>query len=330
MRVVAVTLLLNMIPLVIIVALLLGAGGTVAVSDGARPGDFLFPVDRAVEDARLAFTPNEKKAELKIEFADERLEEFNSIVDEELNDELTGALTEAEAGVFTNETIVKLEAGDAKAWFSTKVQTREEIIAEIATRYGFAEADIDAVLTMETEDRASRAEDGAEVSEEARLRLTNAFDVLNAFMVDAQMSASTSPGILQALTVIQASLLERSGDLPEELRMRVEEDHEKFEIRSENQRIKVEVKDGEVEIEVKDNDDDSDDSIDDSSDDSTSDDDSDDDSSGSGSNDDDSGDDSSGSGSGNDDSNDDSSGSGSGGDDSGDDSGDDDDSGSGS
>jgi len=72
-----------MIPILIALAVLFGAGGTVVASDSARPGDLLFPVDRAVEEVRAAFTAGEGKAELKIKFAEERLDEMDSILEDE-------------------------------------------------------------------------------------------------------------------------------------------------------------------------------------------------------------------------------------------------------
>ncbi|KKT79236.1 MAG: hypothetical protein UW76_C0032G0008, partial [Parcubacteria group bacterium GW2011_GWF2_44_8b] len=38
-----------MIPLFLALIIAFGVGGTVVASDSARPGDLLFPVDRAVE-----------------------------------------------------------------------------------------------------------------------------------------------------------------------------------------------------------------------------------------------------------------------------------------
>src|SRR3989338_7817647 len=76
-----------MIPLFLALIIAFGVGGTVVVSDSARPGDLLFPVDRAVEDIRFSFTAQEDKAELKIKFANERLDEVESLVSDELADE---------------------------------------------------------------------------------------------------------------------------------------------------------------------------------------------------------------------------------------------------
>lgn len=256
----------SMIPIILAIAILFSATGTVAASDSARPGDFLFPVDRAVENIRLSLATEEGKTDLRIKYADERLREFDSVVDDEISDDdLTGVLTEAEADIFTNETIVKLEVGDRHAYFTTNADTRAEIVAEIVSRYGFVEADVEAVLIVETEDRASRAEDEP-VSDEGRLRIENALSVLNSFVLETRGVASTSPGVLNALALLETKLLERSGDLPGELRMKVRDDRARIEVRDEDgDRVRIETKDGEVRVKTDDDSDRDDDSDDDDS-----------------------------------------------------------------
>jgi hypothetical protein len=62
-----------------------GAGGTAVASESARPGDILFPIDRAIEDARLALVlSDDARTTLARSFADERLTEFRDIVAEEV------------------------------------------------------------------------------------------------------------------------------------------------------------------------------------------------------------------------------------------------------
>lgn len=65
-----------------IVALLFGGGATVAFADNSRPGDFLFPVDVALEKVQLNLASEEEKDNLRIAFAQERLEEVRSLVAE--------------------------------------------------------------------------------------------------------------------------------------------------------------------------------------------------------------------------------------------------------
>lgn len=248
----------TMIPLALIIAVLLGGGVTVAASDDARPGDFLFPVDRAVEDFRLTLSGEKEKEDLRIKFAEERVREFDSIVDEEIGDtELEGNLTEAEADIFTNETIVKLEAGDKKVYFSTDADTRAEIIAVIVDGYGYTEAEVDAVLVVETEDRESRETDRG-LSEEGRARLEHALTVLNTFVSDTLSSASTSPGVLNAIATIEAHLQSRAENFSGEFRAKVRDDKARFEIRNGDEKVRVEIKDGAVRIKSESHDDDDD------------------------------------------------------------------------
>lgn len=68
-----------MIPLLIGALLFASAGGTVAASNNAVPGDVLFGVDRAVENVRLALA-GDASTELKLKFAEERLGEVQTLI----------------------------------------------------------------------------------------------------------------------------------------------------------------------------------------------------------------------------------------------------------
>lgn len=85
--------------------LLLGATGTVAASGAAKPGDLLFPIDRATEEVRLALASGSHKEVLQNQFIVERFTELKEIIDEETVS--TGA------GTSTNEVVVKPE-GEAR------------------------------------------------------------------------------------------------------------------------------------------------------------------------------------------------------------------------
>lgn len=78
--------------LVLIAALavvMLGGAVTVVASDAAKPGDTLYSVDRSAENVReaLAFS-DEAKVDFKLEQADERLEELETLQEEGASDEL--------------------------------------------------------------------------------------------------------------------------------------------------------------------------------------------------------------------------------------------------
>lgn len=79
----------------------------------------------------------------------------------ECRDNTSGEL-EVEADVFTDTTIVKVElASGTKKVFDTEATTSADIVAEVADRYDLDADDVEAVLDLETENRASRAADRA-------------------------------------------------------------------------------------------------------------------------------------------------------------------------
>ncbi len=156
----------HMIGALIALLILGGGGGVVAASNASVPGDSLYGLDLAVEKAKLNFASSvEKKDELRIKFADERVAEVKSksevggSVNTRDTDLSSMTVTEIEADVFTNETTVKIEAGDRHYGFVTAKKVRAEVVAEIAAKYNLTTAKVDAMIDFETEDRASRPED---------------------------------------------------------------------------------------------------------------------------------------------------------------------------
>lgn len=156
----------HMVGALIALVVILGGGGAVAASNSAVPGDTLFGLDLAVEKARINLAGDDsKKKELKIRFAEERLAEAKTIVESRgsvniADADLSGAtVTEVEVDVFTNETTVKIEAGDKHYGFTTAEKEKSKIIDAIKAKYKLTDEQINAVLSFETEDRASRADD---------------------------------------------------------------------------------------------------------------------------------------------------------------------------
>ncbi len=162
----------HMAPIALALILMLGVGGTAYASNEARPGDLLFPIDQALEEARLALTQNDTdRARLQIAFAEERLVELRSILAEDSTDgssvtsnNSTGTVLpfKAEADVFTDTTFVKVEMNDRTTTFESKADTRAEVIDEIVTRFDIARATVEATLDFEVEDRASRPKDSTD------------------------------------------------------------------------------------------------------------------------------------------------------------------------
>ena len=67
----------------LMLVILLGATSTVAASGSAKPGDLLFPIDRATEEIRLALATPDQKELLQHTFIIERFAELREIVAEE-------------------------------------------------------------------------------------------------------------------------------------------------------------------------------------------------------------------------------------------------------
>jgi Domain of unknown function (DUF5667) len=61
----------------------IAASGTVLAAEESRPGDLLFPIERAREEVRLALANDEEKEGLKAQFTTERFNELRDIIEEE-------------------------------------------------------------------------------------------------------------------------------------------------------------------------------------------------------------------------------------------------------
>lgn len=72
-----------MIPVLLAIIIFLGGSvATVAAADNAKPGDLLFPLDRAIENIQISLSSDDKKDELKVKFAIERVEEIEEVIQE--------------------------------------------------------------------------------------------------------------------------------------------------------------------------------------------------------------------------------------------------------
>jgi uncharacterized protein (DUF433 family) len=103
----------------------------------------------------------------KYESRDDRDDDDNDEDEDEDEDREDDEL-EIEADIFTDITIVKVEIDDKKSLFSTEADTRDEVIAVIAEKFGLTEAEVDAALELETEDRASRPQDRGKLNREMK------------------------------------------------------------------------------------------------------------------------------------------------------------------
>lgn len=76
---------------VVIAAVISSASLTAVYADGARPGDFLFPVDLASERVQMVLAESKDRDNLRVAFAEERLEEVRQILKDAPIDESDSA-----------------------------------------------------------------------------------------------------------------------------------------------------------------------------------------------------------------------------------------------
>lgn len=255
----------HMIGALIALLILGGGGGVVAASNTSIPGDALFGIDTAVEKVRLNLTTDEnKKNELRVKFAEERISEAKEVATrrQTVNTQsvdLSGvSVTEVEVDVFTNETTVKIEAGDRHYGFITTEKDKDKIVDEIEVKYNLSESSILSVLSFEIEDRASRPDDkgflNSSNSEKEDDDLEDSLNSVSSLVGSSNLSQEEKDKLNEALNSILVILGNNPGS--------------KFKF--EDGDLKIEVKKGEVKIKNKsddDSDDDNDDSEDDDSDD---------------------------------------------------------------
>lgn len=262
-------------------AVILGGSGVVAASNNAVPGSFLFPVELALENIQLKLASDDKKEELRLRFAEERLEEIREVSKKRStpSNALIANLSdvvalEIEADVFTNETIIKIEADNKNYGYISAIKTKTELVKEISLKYSLAEEKVNSVIDFQVENRESRADD------KGFLNKTHSIN----------FSEDESEDVSEVLSDID-KFLNQNGDNQnkEELRKSLSDilvllgDEGKLEIRRDGGEIKIETKNGEVKVKIESKNDNSgksgddsdndkvDDSIDDNSDDDSND-----------------------------------------------------------
>ncbi|MEZ4211261.1 MAG: DUF5667 domain-containing protein [Candidatus Paceibacterota bacterium] len=239
-----------MVGLLIGLLILGGGGGVVAAANASVPGDSLYGVDLAVEKARIKLAnSSEKKDELRVKFANERVSEAEKVAKGSVNvrdiDLSSANVTEVEVDVFTNETTVKIEADNKHYGFVTKETDKEKIISEIKSKYNLTDEKIEAVLDFEVEDRDSRSEDKGFLNSNSSIEIKNKkekrdFEISLQTLSDwsdAELSDESEMKIKEAIERIR-EILESNPNS----KIKIDGDGFKLEVK-ENGKIKFESKD---------------------------------------------------------------------------------------
>ncbi len=270
----------TMTAVLIALLIILSGSGTVYASDAARPGDFLFPLDRSLENARLrlAFS-DESRTAFEKSLTEERLEELREIIDEEIvispsnidnsttiEDSIGGGSTLfIEAHVFTDTSIVKIELGDKKFYFDAgSVKSREEIIASIQQKFPvLTVVQIEDALSFEIEDRESRPKDRgiATFSPKGHERVDSAVhEILSFLNTTSDLDEKHRKTLLSVIenetrdseSVTRDGESVRIGDDESRYEIKVNDDGDsRIEVRGDEGRVRIEQKDGEVRVQTK-------------------------------------------------------------------------------
>jgi hypothetical protein len=101
----------SLVPIIILSFIIITMGGSLAyAADNARPGDFLFQVDRTIEQARIHLENDSQQiVRLHLQFADERLNEIIDLVQQGDITNLPSALTEYIQQIVATAPIIQME-----------------------------------------------------------------------------------------------------------------------------------------------------------------------------------------------------------------------------
>jgi|GEM_PF-2975832 len=237
----------HMIATLLALVVILGGGGVVVASNDAIPGDILYPVEQVVENIQIKLVGDEeKKSELKVRFAEERLAEVGEVIaknSQTISIDLSSAkIVEVEIDVFTNESTISIEADDKKYGFVTASQDKDQIISEIQERYKLSLDQINMNFSFENENRISRPDDKRFLnsvtpigfkSERQKQEFEGSLSDVTSFVESSNLSQEEKDRLTTTLSSIMA-IFAINPNL--EIEMRTEDG------------VKIEVEDGEIEI----------------------------------------------------------------------------------
>lgn len=251
---------------------LLGAGGTVAAAGAAKPGDLLFPLDRATEVIHLALVFGDEKAALQNQFINERFAELQTILNEEnitittasstdgvllgTSDALLAASSSLRftAKVFTETTVIQIIVGSSTpVYFTTAATSTAAIVDVLAARYGLLSAFVMMHLVIADQHRISTPSDKGAivVHPEGEVRVANAVAVLAAQLAGQTDSKKRQAYLRALLDEVSSVRVSGRDDAPLRLdteRIKIEDD--RTEDRGEGSRVQIKQKGDQVEIKV--------------------------------------------------------------------------------
>jgi predicted DsbA family dithiol-disulfide isomerase len=218
----------------IIVALVLVFSGsvmTVQAADNAKPGDALYTIDRAVEDFRISIASKEKKDVLKLEFAEERVLEMQTVIDENLAE--VSKLKDIYARIYANDTVVHTELASGKQFkFILKTIDQKEIVKIVAERFQTSAEVIRSIIRFETvesnDDEPSIDNSDDEPSLSNTGEIEESTQVILDYMIKVRNELSVSNNAIAVTNIDQmiGQIKYKLSNLPEDIKVEIELEEE--------------------------------------------------------------------------------------------------------
>ena len=122
----------SMTPLILALMLVLGGTGTVLAANEARPGDLLYPIDKATETIEESLLIGEAKSKFTATLAQERVDELHALLNDDTKKDSDGRLSEEGKKHASEATVAALKmVDDSRLNNEARTQLLEKLRAEV-------------------------------------------------------------------------------------------------------------------------------------------------------------------------------------------------------
>lgn len=232
--------------IVAVLVILSGSIATVRAADNAKPGDVLYGIDRAVENIQITFASQEKKDKLKIKFAQERVEEIQTIIEESIKNSQT--LKEVEVKIYNDKSIVKAESENDKHFkFFLDSTDQVEITKLIADRFKTTLEDIESIIKFEVKNEKLDDEDDSKIKIEGDEEIEESTQVALNYIIKVRnelLDGGNKIGV-ENLDLLIEQLKNKLEILPEGMKVDLEIDKSdnktkfELELKGEDNKLKI-------------------------------------------------------------------------------------------
>jgi hypothetical protein len=189
---------------VALIVLLVGTGaGTVAAAGSAKPGDTLFPVAVAVENAQIALASSQDKSKLRVRFAEKRIAQITEILDTAAREQ-SASEESSKAASGEKETPPQEEEPQPTLMMAAKINTAFDATGTLETQDASAEEKTSTEPAVSIEEQASAQEEET-LSPDTAARVAAGLQNAVALLADAS-NDSTNTGDTEAGTSVKTAI----------------------------------------------------------------------------------------------------------------------------